>query len=296
MFFVCKRSWRNEISSRRGMTTILKLSPLKHPLFGGKPSCNKNVPLGGQNIRSRSMILCRLIALCTTAHHDPHTFSEIGERCSAPKMLGEKERSSGIPACRNWDFTQKITTVLCMSILFKLFVQSWFGSHHCLERTSLPLLKKEICNFSQTKSWPISPTNRSPSFNQPIAAKGGEILEVGSEWLISYHSMEYTLTCITYMLILSNGKIRICTQTLDILSNGPCYPSMYYKVFSFFCQIKGDLPGTPRDMGPRCVGFPYNPHIFRDSYGSCMGIVWVSGPIIGGPWKSHWCHQQLTVV
>lgn len=133
-------------------------------------------------------------------NHDPRTFSEIGERCSAPKMLGEKERSSGILGCRNWDFTQKITIVLCMSILFKLFVQSWFGSHHCLERTSLPLLKKEICNFSQTKSWPISPfsTNRS-------------LRKVVKSW----------------KLILNNGKIRICIQKLDILSNGPCYPSMY---------------------------------------------------------------------
>ena len=33
--------------------------------------------------------------------------------------------------------------------------------------------------------------------------------------------------------------------------------------------------------------FLYHSHIFRDSYGSRMGIVWVRGPIIGGPWKSH---------
>ena len=29
--------------------------------------------------------------------------------------------------------------------------------------------------------------------------------------------------------------------------------------------------------------FRYHSHIFRDSYGSGMGIVWVRGPIIGGP-------------
>ncbi len=31
------------------------------------------------------------------------------------------------------------------------------------------------------------------------------------------------------------------------------------------------------------VNFPYHSHIFRDFYGSGMGIVWVRGPIIGGP-------------
>ena len=37
------------------------------------------------------------------------------------------------------------------------------------------------------------------------------------------------------------------------------------------------------------VSFPYYSHIFRDSYGSGMGIVWAPrGPIIGGPWKSNW--------
>ena len=29
--------------------------------------------------------------------------------------------------------------------------------------------------------------------------------------------------------------------------------------------------------------FPYHSHIFRDSYGSGMGIVWERGPNIGGP-------------
>ena len=33
--------------------------------------------------------------------------------------------------------------------------------------------------------------------------------------------------------------------------------------------IKGDLPGTPKDMGPPImVVLPYYSHIFRHSYGS----------------------------
>ncbi len=36
------------------------------------------------------------------------------------------------------------------------------------------------------------------------------------------------------------------------------------------------------------LSFPYYSHIFRDFYGSGMGRVWVRGPILGGPWKSHW--------
>ena len=41
------------------------------------------------------------------------------------------------------------------------------------------------------------------------------------------------------------------------------------------------------------VSFPYYSHIFRESYGSGMGIVWVpltirGSHVLGGPWKSHW--------
>ena len=46
--------------------------------------------------------------------------------------------------------------------------------------------------------------------------------------------------------------------------------------------LKGDF----RD--PLMVSFPYYSHIFRDSYGSGMGIAWERGPIIEGPWKSYW--------
>ena len=46
--------------------------------------------------------------------------------------------------------------------------------------------------------------------------------------------------------------------------------------------FKGDLPGTPKDMGPLMVSFPYHSHIFRDCYGSCIGIVWVPLTIIRG--------------
>ena len=41
--------------------------------------------------------------------------------------------------------------------------------------------------------------------------------------------------------------------------------------------LKGDF----RD--PLMVSFPYYSHIFRDSYGSGMGIAWERGPIIEGP-------------
>ena len=35
------------------------------------------------------------------------------------------------------------------------------------------------------------------------------------------------------------------------------------------------IPGTPKDMGPPYgKRDPYHSHIFRDSYGSGMGIVW----------------------
>ena len=49
---------------------------------------------------------------------------------------------------------------------------------------------------------------------------------------------------------------------------------------------QGKFQGPPI-MGPPYgklpILFPYHSHIFRDSYGSGMGIVWVMGPIIGGP-------------
>ena len=51
-----------------------------------------------------------------------------------------------------------------------------------------------------------------------------------------------------------------------------------------FCSFlkKGDVPGTPKDMGPPYGKLdPNYSHIFRDSYGSGMGIVWVRGPIKG---------------
>ena len=49
------------------------------------------------------------------------------------------------------------------------------------------------------------------------------------------------------------------------------------------------VKGNSRDQwDPPMVSFPYHSHIFTDSYGSGMGIVWVpltifGGPIIGGP-------------
>ena len=43
------------------------------------------------------------------------------------------------------------------------------------------------------------------------------------------------------------------------------------------------IPGTPKDMGtpPSGKRDPYHSHIFGDSYGRGMGMVWVRGPIIG---------------
>ena len=46
------------------------------------------------------------------------------------------------------------------------------------------------------------------------------------------------------------------------------------------------------------VSFPYYSHIFRDSYGSGMRIVWVRGPIIGGVPKNptqSWVHHDRCI-
>ena len=54
--------------------------------------------------------------------------------------------------------------------------------------------------------------------------------------------------------------------------------------------IQGKFQGPPimePPYGKLPIRFPYHSRISRDSYGSGMGIVWVRGPIIGGPWKSH---------
>ena len=47
--------------------------------------------------------------------------------------------------------------------------------------------------------------------------------------------------------------------------------------------------GTPEN-GKLPILFPYHSHIFRDS--SSMGP---RGPIVGGPWKSHWLKHQIHV-
>ena len=52
-------------------------------------------------------------------------------------------------------------------------------------------------------------------------------------------------------------------------------------------QVKGDFR-DPQYWDPLMVSFPYYSHIFGDSYGSGMGIVWERGPNMGGPWKFHW--------
>ena len=56
------------------------------------------------------------------------------------------------------------------------------------------------------------------------------------------------------------------------------------------CAIKGDLPGTPKDMGPpHGKGDPYYshilPNIFRDSYGS--GIRAGNSTVWGPPKGSY---------
>ena len=52
-------------------------------------------------------------------------------------------------------------------------------------------------------------------------------------------------------------------------------------------------------MGPLMVSFPYYSHIFRDSYGSGMGIVWEAYhkgvPLLGvpeNPIDENWCWED----
>ena len=50
--------------------------------------------------------------------------------------------------------------------------------------------------------------------------------------------------------------------------------------------VKG-IFGDPQEWDPFMVSFPYYSHIFRDSYGSGMGIVWEAYhkgvPLLGVP-------------
>ena len=48
------------------------------------------------------------------------------------------------------------------------------------------------------------------------------------------------------------------------------------------------LPIMGSPYGKLPILFPYHSHIFTD-----MGIVWVRGPIIVGPWKSHWTFSEV---
>ena len=56
--------------------------------------------------------------------------------------------------------------------------------------------------------------------------------------------------------------------------------------YFFRSMNQGWFQGPPI-MGPLMVSFPYNSHIFKDSYGSGTGIVW--GPrgshVLEGPWN-----------
>ena len=53
-----------------------------------------------------------------------------------------------------------------------------------------------------------------------------------------------------------------------------------------YCKVLSRvIPGTPKDIGPPSgKPDPYTSHIFRDSYGSVMGIVWAQG--VPCPWGS----------
>ena len=56
--------------------------------------------------------------------------------------------------------------------------------------------------------------------------------------------------------------------------------------FLFEQKVKGDSR-DPQQWDPLMVSFPYYSHIFRDSYGSGMGIVWEAYhkgvPLLGVP-------------
>ena len=67
------------------------------------------------------------------------------------------------------------------------------------------------------------------------------------------------------------GKIRSRSTTVILEKNN-----------SELLKVKGDSRDSQGHGDPLMVSFPYYSHIFRDSYGSGMGIVWgPSGPIFG---------------
>ena len=49
--------------------------------------------------------------------------------------------------------------------------------------------------------------------------------------------------------------------------------------------IRRVIPGTPNGFLPYGRTHTFIPYLF---FGILMGIVWVKGPIVGGPWKSRW--------
>ena len=85
-------------------------------------------------------------------------------------MLGEKERSSGILGCKNWDFTPKMTNVLCSvcrscsNCLFRVDLQATipWNKHlfQCWKKRSVTFLKQNLGLFRQPTDPPFS-INRS---------------------------------------------------------------------------------------------------------------------------------------
>ena len=79
----------------------------------------------------------------------------------------------------------------------------------------------------------------------------------------------------------------ICIDVQRFLELGWSPSRSHCHVISVF-RWKGDSRSPQGHGTPLMVSFPYHSHIFRDSYGSGMGIVWERGPIMGV-----WFHGKI---
>ena len=121
--------------------------------------------------------------------------------------------------------------------------------------------------------------------------------QVGSldspSWTWSYKKRSGVTKTNTFRLVVVSNVFGIFTpipgEMIQYFSNGLVQPPpsfsfgalghMFFFLFAIFCPnfwedpswwayFKGDLPGTPKDMGPPYgKRDPYYSHIFRDSYG-----------------------------
>ena len=88
------------------------------------------------------------------------------------------------------------------------------------------------------------------------------------------------------------GNLGSSKNSMDGLVVGPFLDQHGQRWFQ-----EPPMMGPPYGKLP--IPFPYHSHIFRDSYGISMGSLPAGGPIIGGPWKSHWnmcCFSCLVCV